>query len=119
MSVDKNERHRGNDEPDAPLLRELEGGACGEGDVVIGGKYGDQGDDDSGESLDRSLAIETAAAGEGTLCFRQVWRGFSRGIKLHYRPGAAMLSIVHLYPAAKGRRRRKGHSPETTPAAGG
>ena len=37
LSVDKNERHRGSDEPDAPLLREREG-AGGEGDVVIGGK---------------------------------------------------------------------------------
>ncbi len=63
MSVDKNERHRGNDEPDAPLLRELEAGAGEEGDVVIGGDQGDQGDHDAGDGLDRSLAIEGATAG--------------------------------------------------------
>jgi hypothetical protein len=64
LSVDKNERHRGNDEPDAPLLRELEAGAGGEGDVVIGGEQGDQGDHDAGECLDPTLAIEAAAAAE-------------------------------------------------------
>jgi hypothetical protein len=61
LSVDKNERHRGNDEPDAPLLRELEDGACGEGDDVIGGEQCDQGNHNSGEGWDHSLAIEEAA----------------------------------------------------------
>jgi hypothetical protein len=56
LSVDKNERHRGNDEPDAPLLRELEG-AGGEGDVFIGGE---QGDHEAGQGLDPALAIEAA-----------------------------------------------------------
>jgi hypothetical protein len=51
LSVDKNERHRGNDEP--------------EGDVVIGGEQGDQGDHDAGECLDQALAIEAAVAAEG------------------------------------------------------
>jgi hypothetical protein len=37
FSIDKNDRHRGNDEGDSPLLGELEG-AAGEGDVVIGGE---------------------------------------------------------------------------------
>jgi hypothetical protein len=97
LSVDNHKRHRGSDEPDAPLLRELEGGAGGEGDVVIGGKYGDQGDDDSGKGLDRSLEIETEAAAGGALCFRQVWRRFSGGIELHSRSGAESPSIVHLY----------------------
>ena len=60
MSVDKNERHRGNDEPDAPLLRELEDGAGGESDVVIGGEQSDQGNHDAGESLDPALAIKAA-----------------------------------------------------------
>jgi hypothetical protein len=36
------ERHRSNDEPDAPLPRKLEGGAGGEGAVVRGGERGDQ-----------------------------------------------------------------------------
>jgi hypothetical protein len=65
LSVDKNERHRGNDEPDAPLLRELEGGAGGEGDVVIGGEQCDQSNHDAGDGLDRSLAVETEAAAGG------------------------------------------------------
>ena len=43
LSIRKNERQRGSDEPHAPLLLELDG-AAGEGDVVIGGKQGDQGD---------------------------------------------------------------------------
>jgi hypothetical protein len=101
LSVDNNERHRGSDEPDAPLLRELEGGAGGEGDVVIGGEQGDQGDHDAGDGLDRSLAIEAtaaaAAAAGGNGCYRQVWRRFSREIELHNRPGAATPRIVHLY----------------------
>jgi len=59
LSVDKNERHRGNDEPDAPLLRELEG-AGREGDVVIGGEQGDQGDHEAGQGLDPALAIKAA-----------------------------------------------------------
>jgi hypothetical protein len=70
LSVDKNERHRGNDEPDAPLLRELEGGAGGEGDVVIGGEQSDQGDHEAGESLDPALAIEAAAVGRERRCLR-------------------------------------------------
>jgi hypothetical protein len=64
LSVDNHKRHRGNDEPDAPLLGELEAGAGGEGDVVIGGEQGDQGDHDAGECLDQALAIEAAAAAE-------------------------------------------------------
>jgi hypothetical protein len=50
LSVDKNERHRGNDEP--------------EGDVVIGGEQGDLGDHDAGDGLDQALAIEAAVAAE-------------------------------------------------------
>jgi hypothetical protein len=37
FSIDKNNRHRGSDEGNSPLLGELEG-AAGEGDVVIGGE---------------------------------------------------------------------------------
>jgi hypothetical protein len=37
LSVCNHKRHRGNDEPDAPLLGDLDGGTCGEEDVVIGG----------------------------------------------------------------------------------
>jgi hypothetical protein len=64
LSVDKNERHGGSDEPDTPLLRELEGGACWEGDVVIGGKQGDQGNHDAAQGLEPSLAIEKSIAAE-------------------------------------------------------
>ena len=59
LSVDKNERHRGSDAPDAPLLREREG-AGGEGDVVIGGEQSDQGDHNSADGLDPALAIKNA-----------------------------------------------------------
>jgi hypothetical protein len=41
LSIDKNNRHRGSDEGDAPLLLEVEG-APGEGDVVIGREEGNQ-----------------------------------------------------------------------------
>ena len=59
FGYDKNERHRGSDEPDAPLLREREG-AGGEGDVVIGGEQSDQGDHNSADGLDPALAIQNA-----------------------------------------------------------
>ena len=41
LSIDKNERKRDNDEPDAPLLGDLES-LAGEVDVVIGREQGDQ-----------------------------------------------------------------------------
>jgi hypothetical protein len=40
LSIDNNNRHRGSDEGDSPLLLELEA-AAEEGDVVIGGIEGD------------------------------------------------------------------------------
>ena len=43
FGYDNHNRHRGNDEPHAPLLLELEADACWEGDVVIGAEQGDQG----------------------------------------------------------------------------
>jgi hypothetical protein len=57
LSIDNHNRHRGSDEPDAPLLRELELGAGGEGDVVIGGEQGDQGDHEASHGLDPTLEI--------------------------------------------------------------
>jgi hypothetical protein len=57
FSIDKNDRHRGNDESDAPLLGELEG-AAGERDVVIGGKERDQADGETAEGLGDAEAIE-------------------------------------------------------------
>jgi len=62
LSVCKNKRHRGSDEPHAPLLLELEADACWEGDVVIGAEQGDQGNHEAGMGLDDSLAIKPRAA---------------------------------------------------------
>ena len=59
LSVCNHKRHRGNDEPDAPLLGDLEGDICREGDVVIGGKQGDEGDHDAAQGLEASRAIQT------------------------------------------------------------
>jgi hypothetical protein len=64
LSIDKNERQRGSDEPDAPLL--LQGdGAIGDGDVVIGGKQSDQGDDGAASGFQQALAIKTQPWGRG------------------------------------------------------
>ncbi|MFM8278666.1 MAG: hypothetical protein ACKN89_17065 [Cyanobium sp.] len=57
MSIDKNERQRGSDEPDTPLLLQGDGDA-GEGDVVIGGKQSNQGDHGAAEGLQQTLAIQ-------------------------------------------------------------
>jgi hypothetical protein len=57
LSIDNHERQRGSDEADAPLLLEREGTA-GDGDVVIGGKEGDQGYDGTGADLQNALAIK-------------------------------------------------------------
>jgi hypothetical protein len=59
LSVCNHKRHRGNDEPDAPLLGDLEGGICREGDVGIGGKQGDEGDHDAAQGLEASRPIQT------------------------------------------------------------
>ena len=57
LSIDKNERKRDNDEPDAPLL--LEGDdVAGEVDVVIGGEEGHRADRDAGECLDGCRSVE-------------------------------------------------------------
>jgi hypothetical protein len=57
FSIDKNNRHRGSDEGNSPLLGELEG-AAGEGDVVIGGKKRDQAKGETTEGLGEAEAIE-------------------------------------------------------------
>ena len=63
FSIDNNCRHRGNDEKGSPLLLELD--ACaGEGDVVIGGKQGDQAEQQTTDGLNETEPIE---AGPGTL----------------------------------------------------
>ena len=48
------------------MLRELEGGAGGEGDVVIGGEEGDKCDHNGGEHLEPGLEIKPAATGTGS-----------------------------------------------------
>jgi hypothetical protein len=71
LSIDNHCRHRGNDENDPPLLLELEA-AAGEGDVVIGGKQGDQADGKPADSLGGDKAIKALPA---RWCCPQVWRG--------------------------------------------
>jgi len=96
LSVCNHKRHRGSDAPDTPLLGELDGGACGEVDVVIGREQGDQGNREAGDHLDPALKIETAAATRQSLDFRQVWRrfesgiGFGSGIGLRQGPAASI-----------------------------
>jgi hypothetical protein len=63
LRVDKNCRHRGSDEGDAPLLLEADV-VAGEGDVVIGGKECDQAKNHSPAGLDGTEVIE---AGPGPL----------------------------------------------------
>jgi hypothetical protein len=61
LSIDKNCRQRGNDEKDSPLLLEFDGAAeCG--DVVIGGKEGNQAEGDTAEHLEYTQAIEALPA---------------------------------------------------------
>jgi hypothetical protein len=57
LSIDNNCRQRGSDENDSPLLLELEG-AAEDGDMVIGGKEGDQAEGDAAEHLEHAEAIE-------------------------------------------------------------
>ncbi len=61
MSIDKNDRHSGCDEKDAPLLGDGEVVAS-EGDVVIGGKDCDQADDKAADGLGGPEAIEPEGA---------------------------------------------------------
>ena len=63
LRVDKNCRHRGSDEADAPLLLEADV-VAGEGDVVIRGKECDQAEDHSPAGLDDTEVIQ---AGPGAL----------------------------------------------------
>jgi hypothetical protein len=65
LRVDKNCRHRGSDEGDAPLLLETDV-VAGEGDVVIGSKQGDQAEDQAANGLDGTEVIQ---AGPGALWY--------------------------------------------------
>jgi hypothetical protein len=57
LSIDKNDRHRGSDEGDAPLLGDGDV-APGEGEVVIGGEEGDQAEGKASEGLGEPEAVE-------------------------------------------------------------
>jgi hypothetical protein len=57
LSIDKNERKGGSDEPDAPLLGEGENSAW-EGDVVIGGKQSDQTNNAADDGFNQGLAVK-------------------------------------------------------------
>ena len=48
------------------MLRELEGGAGWEGDVVIGGEEGDQCNHNAGEHFEAALEIKPAATATGS-----------------------------------------------------
>jgi hypothetical protein len=61
LSIDKNDRHRGSDERDAPLLGDGDG-APGDGEVVIGGKQGDQAKSEATDGLGETEAVETEPA---------------------------------------------------------
>jgi hypothetical protein len=63
LRVDKNCRHRGNDEKDSPLLLETDA-AAEDGDVVIGGKESDQAEKQTAAGLDGTEVIQ---AGPGAL----------------------------------------------------
>ena len=60
MSIDKNCRHRGSDEGDAPLLGDGDG-AAGEGEVVIGGKESDQPQHQAADGLDEAESVKSEA----------------------------------------------------------
>jgi len=87
LSVCKNKRHRGKDEPHAQLLLELEADACWEGDVVIRAEQGDQGNHKARMGLDDSLAIKPRAALGRIRIFQQVWLKFDRRDVLGQKQG--------------------------------
>jgi hypothetical protein len=78
LSVDKNDRQRGSDAPDAPLLVEGDG-FRGEVDVVIGGKECDEPNHKAALGLDPALAIE---AEERPLEIFQFWPRLTRSVCL-------------------------------------
>jgi hypothetical protein len=68
LSIDKNDRHRGSDEGDAPLLGDGEV-APGDGEVVIGGEEGDQAKSKATDGLGEAEAVETEARPRGRCCW--------------------------------------------------
>jgi hypothetical protein len=70
FSIDKNDRHGGSDEGDAPLLLDVEG-AAGEGDVVIGRKESDQANGQAAEGLGEAKTIQSKPSARSLVRF---WR---------------------------------------------
>jgi hypothetical protein len=70
LSIDKNDRHRGSDEGDAPLLGDGDV-APGDGEVVIGGEEGDQGERNVALAcvMRRVLHLRSLIAAENMLIF--------------------------------------------------
>ena len=58
MSIDNNDRHRGSDEGNTPLLGDGDG-APDDGEVVIGGEEGDQAKSEATDGLGEAEPIET------------------------------------------------------------
>jgi hypothetical protein len=115
LSVSKNKRHRGSDEPHAPLLPELEADACQEGDVVIRTEEGVQGNHKAGiwawripwrsnQGRRRGGSVRSAKPGSdstgGTICAKTGDRqtlGIAQGY--HFQPRAAPRGT---HPAQRG-----------------
>jgi hypothetical protein len=57
LSIDKNDRHRGSDEGNTPLLGDGDV-APGDGEVVIGGEKGDQAEGKATDGLGETEAVE-------------------------------------------------------------
>jgi hypothetical protein len=95
LSIDKNERKGGSDEPDAPLLLEREL-ALGEGDVVIGGEERDQANNTGNDGFQDCFAVEPQPP-PGQRCI-QIPRAF-----IHPKqpaPIPIVTSLVHAYACA-------------------
>jgi hypothetical protein len=75
---------------------EVEDGACGEVDVVIGREQGDEGNHEAGKGLDPALAIETAAA-TGREVFRLSDADSGEGSIRTKTRGHRPTNLVHLY----------------------
>jgi hypothetical protein len=68
LSIDKNDRHRGSDEGDAPLLGDGDV-APGDGEVVIRGEKGDQAEGKATDGLGEAEPVEREARPRGRCCW--------------------------------------------------
>jgi hypothetical protein len=95
LSIRKNERKGGSDEPDTPLLLEREL-VVGEGDVVIGGEKSNQANNASNNGFQQGFAVEPQPP-PGQWCI-QIPRSFIHPKQPDPIPTAT--SIVHAYASA-------------------